>query len=123
MTNQITPKPLPYSPVRQAGDLIITAGQIGRDAKTLVIESGIEAQTKKCMENIDMHLKSQGSDISKVVKFVVYLTDMGDYSAMNDVYASFLSEPYPARTCIAVKELPRLGDIDLTVEIEAIATK
>jgi 2-iminobutanoate/2-iminopropanoate deaminase len=123
MTNQITPKPLPYSPVRQAGDLIITAGQIGRDAKTLVIESGIEAQTKKCMENIDMHLKSQGSDISKVVKFVVYLTDMGDYSAMNDVYASFLSEPYPARTCIAVKELPRLGDIDLIVEIEAIATK
>ena len=121
MTNQITP--LPYSPVRQAGDLIITAGQIGRDAKTLVIESGIEAQTKKCMENIDMHLKSQGSDISKVVKFVVYLTDMGDYSAMNDVYASFLSEPYPARTCIAVKELPRLGDIDLIVEIEAIATK
>ena len=123
MTNQITPKPLPYSPVRQAGDLIITAGQIGRDAKTLVIESGIEAQTKKCMENIDMHLKSQGSDISKVVKFVVYLTDMGDYSAMNDVYASFLREPYPARTCIAVKELPRLGDIDLIVEIEAIATK
>ena len=123
MTNQITPKPLPYSPVRQAGDLIITAGQLGRDAKTLVIESGIEAQTKKCMENIDMHLKSQGSDISKVVKFVVYLTDMGDYSAMNDVYASFLSEPYPARTCIAVKELPRLGDIDLIVEIEAIATK
>ena len=123
MTNQITPKPLPYSPVRQAGDLIITAGQIGRDAKTLVIESGIEAQTKKCMENIDMHLKSQGSDISKVVKFVVYLTDMGDYSAMNDVYASFLSEPYPGRTCIAVKELPRLGDIDLIVEIEAIATK
>lgn len=117
-----TPKPLPYSPVRKAGDLLFTAGQIGRDAKTLVIEEGIEAQTKKCMENIAMHLENNGASINDVVKFNIYLTDMGDYAKMNDVYATFLSEPYPARTCVAVKELPRLGDIELVVEIEAIAT-
>lgn len=115
-------KPLPYSPIRKAGDLLFTAGQIGRDAKTLVIEEGIEAQTKKCMENIAMHLENNGASINDVVKFNIYLTDMGDYAKMNDVYATFLSEPYPARTCVAVKELPRLGDIELVVEIEAIAT-
>ena len=122
MTEQTKPKPLPYSPVRIAGDLIFTAGQIGRDPETLIIEEGIENQTKKCMENLKMHLEKNGSSINNVIKFNVYLTDMADYAAMNDVYASFLSEPYPARTCIAVKELPRLGDIDLIVEIEAIAT-
>lgn len=117
-----TPKPLPYSPVRKAGDLIFTAGQIGRDAQSLIIEEGIEAQTKKCMENIAMHLENNGASINDVVKFNIYLTDMSDYAKMNDVYASFLSEPYPARTCVAVKELPRLGDIELVVEIEAIAS-
>lgn len=122
MTEQTKPKPLPYSPVRIAGDLIFAAGQIGRDPETLIIEEGIENQTKKCMENLKMHLEKNGSSINNVIKFNVYLTDMADYAAMNDVYASFLSEPYPARTCIAVKELPRLGDIDLIVEIEAIAT-
>lgn len=119
---QAAPKPLPYSPVRIAGGLIFTAGQVGRDMNTLEIEDGIEAQTRKAMDNLKFHLENNNSSIDKVVKFVVYLTDMSDYAKMNDVYASYLSEPYPARTCIAVKELPRLGDIDLVVEIEAIAS-
>ena len=122
MSEQTKPKALPYSPIRKVGELLFTAGQVGRDPETLIIENGIEAQTKKCMENLDFHLKNSGSSLAKVVKFVVYLTDMSNYAAMNEIYASYLNEPYPARTCIAVKELPRLGDIDLVVEIEAIAT-
>ncbi|MBP9115784.1 MAG: RidA family protein [Acidimicrobiia bacterium] len=122
MSEQTKPKALPYSPIRKVGELLFTAGQVGRDPETLIIENGIEAQTKKCMENLDFHLKNNGSSLAKVVKFVVYLTDMSNYAAMNEIYASYLNEPYPARTCIAVKELPRLGDIDLVVEIEAIAT-
>lgn len=122
MTEQVKPKPLPYSPARKVGDLIFTAGQVARDAQTFEISQGIEAQTRKCMENMKMHLENNGSSLEKVVKFTVYLTDMSDYAAMNDVYAEYVSDPYPARTCIAVKELPRLGDIDLIIEIEAIAT-
>lgn len=122
MTEQVKPKPLPYSPARKVGDLIFTAGQVARDAQTFEISQGIEAQTRKCMENMKMHLENNGSSLENVVKFTVYLTDMSDYAAMNDVYAQYVSEPYPARTCIAVKELPRLGDIDLIIEIEAIAT-
>lgn len=114
-------KPLPYSPARRVGDLVYTAGQIGRNPDTMVVDKGIEAQTRQTMENLRSHLENNGSSLSDLIKVTVYLADMGDYAQFNDIYEEYVVEPYPARTCIAVKELPRISDIDLIVEIEAIA--
>jgi 2-iminobutanoate/2-iminopropanoate deaminase len=115
-------KALPYSPARRVGNLVFTAGQIGRDPGTGVTESGIEAQTKQTMANLRTHLENNGSSLNSVVKITAYLADMDDYAAFNDIYETYFEEPYPARTCVAVKELPRVGDVPLVVEVEAIAT-
>lgn len=115
------PTPLPYSPIRTAGNLVFTAGQIGRDPDSGIAPQGIEKQTQQMMDNLIMHLKNTGCSINDVLKTTVYLTSMDDYAAFNDVYASYFTEPYPARTCIAVSELPRVADVGLLVEIEAVA--
>ncbi len=115
------PAPLPYSPTRRSGNLLFSAGQIGRDPETGHAKPSIEDQTHQAMKNLSEHLENGGASLAGVIKTTVYLTDMGDYAKFNDVYASYFSEPYPARTCIAVKELPRVADVDLIVEIEAIA--
>lgn len=114
-------KPLPYSPAVRVGELVFTAGQIGRDPDTLKAQAGIEAQTMQCMENLKTHLENNGSSLSDLIKVTAYLTSMDDYLAFNDIYEKFVSHPLPARTCIAVKELPRVSDVDLVVEIEAVA--
>ncbi len=116
-------KPLPYSPYIQAGDFVFTAGQIGRDPVTLEAKPGIEAQTRQTMENLKSHLSASGCSMDDVVKITAYLTSMDDYPAFNDVYETYFNEVFPARTCIAVSELPRVADVDLVVEIEAVAHK
>ena len=113
--------PLPYSPIRQAGNLLFTAGQIGRNPDTLIAEPGIEPQMHQTMKNLIYHLENNGSSLSDVVKITIFLTNMDDYAKCNEIYAQYVTEPYPARTAIAVAELPRVADVDLVVEIEAIA--
>lgn len=115
------PAPLPYSPARRAGNLLFTAGQIGRDPVSGHAKPGIEEQTHQAMKNLTTHLEANGCSLNDVVKFTIFLTDMGDYAALNEIYETYVSEPYPARTCVAVKELPRVADVDLIIEIEAIA--
>jgi 2-iminobutanoate/2-iminopropanoate deaminase len=113
---------LPYSPFRIVGETVYSAGIIGKDYESNVAPEGVAAQTRVAMENLKANLEKAGSSLSHIVKTTVYLTDIGDFAEFNEAYASFLSEPYPARTCIAVAELPRVADIPLVVEIDVIAT-
>jgi 2-iminobutanoate/2-iminopropanoate deaminase len=110
----------PYSQAIDAGAFIFLAGQIPLDQKTgQLVQGGVDAQTKRVIENIKAVLAAAGSDLAKVVSSTVYLTDMNDFAKMNEVYASYFAEPYPARAAVAVKQLPK----NALVEIAVIAAK
>ncbi len=107
----------PYNQAVVTGSLVITSGQIPVDPKTgNVPDNTIESQARQSCENIKNLLKASGSDISKVVKTTCFLADMGDFAAFNAVYAEYFTSK-PARSCVAVKTLPK----NVLVEIEAIA--
>jgi 2-iminobutanoate/2-iminopropanoate deaminase len=106
----------PYSQAIAAGEMIYVSGQLGLDQKTgKIIEGGIAAETKQALENIKAVLLAAGSGLAKVVKTDVYLADMGEFSKMNEIYASFFAEPYPARATVAVKTLPKNGQVEIAV--------
>ncbi|MCX5634028.1 MAG: RidA family protein [Phycisphaerae bacterium] len=110
----------PYSQAVVADNTIYLAGQIGLEPKSgKLVDGGIAGETKQVLENIKAVLLAAGSDITKVVSTAVYLTDMDDFAKMNEVYAKFFKEPYPARATVAVKQLPK----NARVEISAIAVK
>ena len=110
----------PYSQAIDAGMFIFLAGQIPLDPKTgQLVEGGVDAQTKRVIENIKAVLAAAGSDLTKIVSSTVYLTDMDNFAKMNEVYASYFTEPYPARVTIAIKSLPK----NALVEIAVIAVK
>lgn len=110
----------PYSPAVEAGDLIYFSGQIPIDSATgKIIEGDIKAQTWQCLKNLTAVLKAAGVTCEDVVKTTVYLIDMADYAAVNEIYGEYFNAPYPARTAIAVCALP-LGS---KVEIEVIAKR
>ena len=108
----------PYSQAIQAGDFVYTSGQLGLDPATRAFpEGGIKEQTRQSLSNVKAILKEAGLSMANVVKTTVFLTDMGDFAEMNSVYAEFYSEPYPARSAVAVKTLPK----NALVEIEVVA--
>ncbi len=108
----------PYSQGMRVGDLIFTAGQGGLHPQTgKMVEGGVAAQTRRVMENIAAILEAGGSSMDKVVKTTVFLVDINDFAAMNEVYAEFFPTAPPARTTVAAARLP-LGAL---VEIEAVA--
>ena len=108
----------PYSQAIQVGNLVYTSGQIPIDPATgIFAEGGIKEQTRQSLSNIKAILEEAGLRMSNVVKTTVYLADMNDFADMNAVYASFFSEPYPARSAVAVKTLPK----GALVEIEVVA--
>lgn len=111
----------PYSPFRVAGGFIYTAGQIG--AVRGKAKADVKSQVKQALENLAGVLAEAGSSLSDVVKTTVFLTDMKHYAEMNEVYAAVFEAhgAAPARTCVAVAELPRVADHKLLVEIEAVA--
>jgi 2-iminobutanoate/2-iminopropanoate deaminase len=112
----------PYSLVRRAGQYIFVSGQVGVDPTTGTAQPDITNQTKQVLQNLESALQSAGLDMNTVVKTTVFLTDMHDFEAMNAVYVAFFDAPRPARSTVAVKELPRVGGgVPLRVEIEAIA--
>jgi 2-iminobutanoate/2-iminopropanoate deaminase len=114
------PKPVgPYSPAVISGNLVFVAGQSGRDPVTDVVSEDVEVQTEQCLKNVATILEAAGSSLSKVVRCGVFLVDMNDFKKMNGVYARMFGEHRPARTTVAVSELPGPG---LRVEIDAIAT-
>lgn len=112
-------KPLaPYSPGIRYGDLLFTAGQIGLDAESgKLVEGGAAAEARQALENLGAILKAGGSSFAQVIKVTVFLTDLGDYAAVNAVYAEYVGGEPPARSAVQVAELPA----GAKVEIEAVA--
>ena len=107
----------PYSQAMQTGNLIYTSGQIPIDPKTGSIDAAdITGQTVQVMENLKAVLEAAGSDLTKTVKTLCFLTDMGNFAAFNEVYAKYFTNN-PARSCVAVSALPK----GALVEVEVIA--
>ncbi len=109
----------PYSQAIETDEFVFLAGQIGINPSTGELVEGIENQTKQVMENIKAVLAALNMDFSNVVKTTIFLANMGDFSKVNEIYSSYLTPPYPARSTVAVKELPK----GALVEIEVIAKK
>ena len=110
----------PYSQAIQVGNLVYTSGQIPIDPSTgAFVEGGIKEQTRQSLTNVKAILEEVGLSMNNVVKSTVFMADMNDFAEMNSIYAEFFSEPYPARSAIAVKTLPK----GALVEIEVIAEK
>ncbi|MBO4819994.1 MAG: RidA family protein [Prevotella sp.] len=108
----------PYSQAIQIGGLVYTSGQIPIDPSTgSFVEGGIKEQTRQSLENVKSILEEAGMTMGDVVKTMVFMADMNDFAEMNAVYATFFTEPYPARSAVAVKTLPK----GALVEIEVIA--
>ena len=108
----------PYSQGWTVGDLIFTSGQIPVDPATGAIAEGITAQAEQSCKNVGAILAAAGVGFENVVKTTCFLADMGDFAAFNEVYAKFFTSK-PARSCVAVKELPK----GVLCEVEAIAVK
>lgn len=109
----------PYSQAIIANGFIYTAGQIALNPETMeVVHGGIKEQTEQVMKNLKAVLAKAGSDFSKVVKTTVFLVDMADFTAMNEVYGAAFGSHKPARSTVAVAGLPR----NVRVEIEVVAT-
>ena len=113
------PKALgPYSQAIKAGNMVFCSGQVPINPSTNnFVEGGIKEQTRQALLNAQNILRQAGLELSNVVKTTVFLSDMNDFVAMNEVYAEFFSMPYPARSAVAVKTLPK----NALVEIECIA--
>ena len=110
----------PYSQAIEANGLIITSGQLPIDPATgEFAPGGIKEQTRQSLTNAKAILEEAGIGLGNVMKTTVFLSDMNDFDAMNEVYAEFFSEPFPARSAIAVKTLPK----NALVEVECIAAK
>lgn len=113
------PKPVgPYSSAMIAGNLVFVSGQSGRDPQTDAVADTIEAQTEQVLRNVAAILEAAGSSLSRVVRCGVFLTDMAEFARMNAIYARMFGDHRPARTTVAVSELPGAS---LKVEIDAVA--
>lgn len=109
----------PYSQAIDTGSFVYASGQIPLNPVTGEIPEGITAQTRQSLENVKAILDAAGLTVDNVVKTTVFLADMGDFAAMNAVYGEVFTEPYPARSAVAVRELPK----GVMVEIEVIAVR
>lgn len=110
----------PYSQAIQVGNFVYTSGQIPIDPSTgQFAEGGIKEQTRQSLLNVKAILEESGLKMGDVVKTTVFMADMNDFADMNSVYAEFFSEPYPARSAVAVKTLPK----GALVEIEVVACR
>jgi 2-iminobutanoate/2-iminopropanoate deaminase len=109
----------PYEQAIRIGDFVYTAGQIPIEPKTgNLLAGGIAEQTRQVLENLKAVLEAAGSSLDKVIKATVFLKNMADFAAMNDVYGAYLGTAKPARSTVAVAELPR----GALIEIDMVAT-
>lgn len=107
----------PYSQAICTGGMVYTSGQIPLDPATGTAPEGVEAQSRQALENLAAVLAAAGAGLDRVVKTTCFLADMGDFAVFNQVYAEYFRAPCPARSCVAVKTLPK----GLLVEVEAVA--
>ena len=109
----------PYSQAVRAGQLLFVSGQVPLDPATgQLVDGDIAAQTRRVFDNLGAVLKAGGRSFADVVRTTVFLADMNDFAAVNEVYGTYFSEPYPARATVQVARLPK----DARVEIDVIAT-
>ena len=107
----------PYSQAIRAGGLLFVAGQIPLDAAGNMVEGDVARQARQVLDNVGAILTTAGLTMTDVVRTTVFLADMNDLAAMNQVYGTYFAEPYPARATVQVARLPR----DVRIEIEVIA--
>jgi 2-iminobutanoate/2-iminopropanoate deaminase len=108
----------PYSPAVKAGNMVFLSGSIPLDPVSgQLVEGGITEQTTRVLENIKALLAAAGTDFDHVVRTTVFMIDLGEFGAMNEVYAKYFAAPYPARSTVQVVKLPK----DVRVEIDVIA--
>ena len=107
----------PYSQAIRVNGFIYTSGQLGLDPETGELQDGVQAQTHQALKNIQAILQEEGLDLNHIVKTTVFLNDMNDFTAVNEVYATYFTGSFPARSAVEVARLPKDG----LVEIEAIA--
>ncbi len=107
----------PYSQAIVSGNLIFTSGQIPVNPETGEIPSGVELQAHQVFKNIKNLLEAAGSGIEKVIKTTVFIQSMDDFAKINEIYAEYFTEPFPARSCVEVAKLPK----GVLLEVETIA--
>lgn len=108
----------PYSQAVRAGDFLYVSGQIPLDPTSgEVVSGGVEEQTDRVLKNLQAILEEAGADFTNVVKFSIFLKDIEDFGVVNEIYGSFLEEPYPARATVEVSRLPK----DVLVEMDVVA--
>lgn len=107
----------PYSQAIKVGDMVFTSGQIALTPNGEFLDGSVEAQARQVLKNLSEVLKEAGSSMSKVVKTTIFLADMGDFAAINEIYAEAFGDHKPARSTVAVKTLPK----NALIEIEAVA--
>lgn len=110
----------PYSQAIEINDMIFTSGIIPiNPANGTLVDAGIEEQTKQVFDNMKGLLEDAGSSLDKIIKTTVFIKNMNDFSRINEVYASYFTGDFPARSCVEVARLPK----DVLIEVEAIAYK
>lgn len=109
----------PYGHANTAGDFVFVSGQLGIDPATEELLEGVENQARQAFENLKVVLEEAGTSLDSVVKTTVFLSDMADFPAINEIYGRYFTANYPARSCVAVSTLPKNAEF----EIEAIAVK
>lgn len=110
----------PYSQAVEANGFVFASGQLGINPATgEFVEGDVQAQTRQALTNAHAIMNEAGLDLNNVIKTTVFLSDMANFAAMNEIYAEFFSEPYPARSAVAVKTLPK----NALVEVECIAVR
>jgi len=118
-TNQAPAAIGPYSQAIEVGNVVYTSGIIPVVPATGEIPEGSVAQADQAFKNLSNLLEAAGTSMSKVIKTTVFIKEMNDFGAINEVYAKYFPEPYPSRSCVEVARLPK----DVMLEIEAIAEK
>ena len=108
----------PYSQAVKIGNLLFTSGMIPIDPATnTLVEGGIEVQAERALENVKALLEASGTSMDKVIKTVVFIKNMDDFAKVNEIYAKYFTENFPARSCVEVARLPK----DVLIEMETIA--
>ena len=106
----------PYSQAIRSGNLLFCSGQIPVDPETGIIPNGVKAQTEQALTNVKNLIAAAGSSIENVIKTTVFIKDMNDFAVINEIYAKYFTEPFPARSSVEVARLPK----DVLLEVEAI---
>ena len=109
----------PYSQAVELGSLVFASGQIALDPATGKLAEGIEAQTHQALKNAQAVIASSGAKWENVVKTTVFITNVDDFAKVNEIYATYFKQPYPARSCVEISRLPK----GALIEVEVIAAK